>query len=149
MRYVYRFLMLLAFWWRWAPPRTHRPALSPVCQPGKPCAQWISCSCADAVSTSPTALAAGVTADACTMPPTTNPKPCYFAYSSTTTGSQIQVTQSIANALVQTTDFWAVGEPAPKPFTYMPFGIGQRLCIGQHFAMMEIQVEAVAQTEST
>lgn len=29
-------------------------------------------------------------------------------------------------------------EPGPKPFTYVPFGIGQRVCIGQHFATMEI-----------
>jgi len=30
-----------------------------------------------------------------------------------------------------------LGESSQKPFTYIPFGIGQRVCIGQHFAMME------------
>jgi cytochrome P450 len=30
-----------------------------------------------------------------------------------------------------------LGNSSRKPFTYIPFGIGQRVCIGQHFAMME------------
>jgi cytochrome P450 len=39
-------------------------------------------------------------------------------------------------------------EPAPKPFTYMPFGIGQRVCIGQHFAMMEIVLGLAAMVKN-
>ena len=39
-------------------------------------------------------------------------------------------------------------EPAPKPFTYIPFGIGQRVCIGQHFAMMEIVLGLAAMVKN-
>lgn len=37
-------------------------------------------------------------------------------------------------------DRWAKGQPAPMPFTYLPFSSGQRGCTGKHLARLECKI---------